>query len=60
MAFRADHIVSGSHWPVLLAWESYTQTFSWIREVPLPPADIDQILERSAAAVLKLPPGNVC
>jgi predicted TIM-barrel fold metal-dependent hydrolase len=55
MAFGADHIVPGSDWPVLLAWESYTHTFSWIRDVPLPPADIEQILERSAASVLKLP-----
>jgi predicted TIM-barrel fold metal-dependent hydrolase len=54
-AFGADHLVPGSDFPVLLAWESYAETFSWIRQVPLPPDAIDQILDRSAAAVLKLP-----
>jgi predicted TIM-barrel fold metal-dependent hydrolase len=54
-AFGADHLVPGSDFPVLLAWETYAETFSWIRQVPLPPDAIDQILERSANAVLKRP-----
>jgi hypothetical protein len=54
-AFGADHLLPGSDFPVLLAWETYARTFSWIREVALPPDDIDHILERSAATVLKLP-----
>jgi predicted TIM-barrel fold metal-dependent hydrolase len=58
LAFGADHIVPGSDFPVLLAWESYTETFSWIRDVPLPRGASEQILERSAAAALKLPAGN--
>jgi 6-methylsalicylate decarboxylase len=53
-AFGAGHILPGSDFPVLLSWESYARTFSWIREVDLPPQDIEQILERNAQAVLKL------
>jgi predicted TIM-barrel fold metal-dependent hydrolase len=53
-AFGADHILPGSDFPVLLAFESYARTFSWIREVDLPPADIEQVLERTAPTVLRL------
>lgn len=53
-AFGADHVLPGSDFPVLLSFESYTRTFSWIREVDIPPADIEQILERTAPAVLRL------
>lgn len=53
-AFGADHILPGSDFPVLLSYETYARTFSWIREVDLLPADIDQILERTAPAVLRL------
>ena len=53
-AFGADHLVPGSDFPVLQAWETYTQTFAWLREVDLPAADLDQILERTAPAVLSL------
>src|SRR5438034_9000241 len=53
-AFGADHLLPGSDYPVLLAHETYARTFSWIREVDLPVADIDQILERTAPAVLNL------
>lgn len=53
-AFGADHILPGSDFPVLLSFESYEQTFSWIRDVDLPAADIEQILERTAPAVLNL------
>ncbi len=53
-AFGADHILPGSDFPVLLSFESYERTFAWIREVDLPPEDIEQILERTAPAVLGL------
>lgn len=53
-AVGADHILPGSDFPVLLAWETYADTFSWIRDVDLPAEDIDQILERTAPAVLRL------
>jgi len=53
-AFGADHLLPGSDFPVLLNFETYARTFAWIREVGLPAADVDQILERNAAAVLGL------
>ncbi len=53
-AFDAGHILPGSDFPVLLSFETYARTFSWIREAGLPEADVEQILERNAPAVLKL------
>jgi predicted TIM-barrel fold metal-dependent hydrolase len=53
-AFGADHLVPGSDFPVLLSFESYRETFSWIREVDLPADDIEQILERTAPSILGL------
>ena len=53
-AFGADHILPGSDFPVLLSFETYARTFSWIREVDLPQADIEQVLERTAPSVLRL------
>jgi 6-methylsalicylate decarboxylase len=53
-AFGAEHLLPGSDFPVLLSFERYADTFSWIREAGLPEADVDQILERSAPAVLRL------
>jgi predicted TIM-barrel fold metal-dependent hydrolase len=53
-AFGADHVLPGSDFPVLLSYETYRQTFGYIREVGLPDADVEQILERTAPAVLKL------
>lgn len=54
MAFGADHILPGSDYPVLLSFETYAETFSWIREVDIGDAAIEQILERTAPAVLGL------
>lgn len=54
MAFGADHMLPGSDFPVLLAFESYARTFAWIREAGLPDADVNQILERTAPSVLRL------
>src|SRR3546814_10884915 len=57
-AFGADHLLPGSDYPVLLNFESYAETFSWIREVDLPAADIEQILERTAPTALGLAAGG--
>jgi 6-methylsalicylate decarboxylase len=54
-AFGAEHVLPGSDFPVLLNFETYTRTFAWIREAGLPAADVEQILERTAPAALKLP-----
>jgi 6-methylsalicylate decarboxylase len=54
-AFGADHLLPGSDFPVLLNFETYARTFAWIREAGLPAADVEQILERNAPAVLNLP-----
>ena len=51
-AFGAEHILPGSDFPVLLSFETYERTFSWIRDVGLPEADVEQILERTAPSVL--------
>ena len=51
-AFGADHLLPGSDYPVLLSFETYERTFSWIKEADIPPADIEQILHRTAPAVL--------
>jgi len=53
-AFGAEHILPGSDFPVLLSYETYERTFSWLREVGLPEADVDQILERTAPSVLHI------
>lgn len=55
-AYGADHIVPGSDFPVLVAFETYARTFSWIRDVDgIPDADKDLILEKTAPTILKLP-----
>jgi len=53
-AFGADHLLPGSDYPVLLSFETYERTFGWIRDVDIPAADIDQILEKTAPTVLDL------
>jgi predicted TIM-barrel fold metal-dependent hydrolase len=52
MAFGADHVVPGSDFPVLLSYESYRETFSWIREAGLAPDDAEQILERTIQSII--------
>jgi len=54
-AFGADHLVAGSDYPVLLAFETYRQTFHYIRECGLPAEDVDKILNHNAQIVLGLP-----
>ena len=47
-AFGAEKLVPGSDWPILLQWETYTQTFAHIREGGLDPADVHRILHVNA------------
>jgi len=44
-AFGPDHLLIGSDFPVLVAFETYDRTINWIRDAGLPAADIDRILE---------------
>ncbi len=50
-AFGPDHLVTGSDYPVLLPYEKYEKTFSYIREAGLPDDVADQILYRAAPAL---------
>jgi predicted TIM-barrel fold metal-dependent hydrolase len=54
-AFGADHLVAGSDYPVLLAFEPYRQNFHYIRESALPAGDVDKILHHNAQIILGLP-----
>ena len=54
MAFGAEHLVTGSDYPVLMSFESYKRTFEYIRESSLPAADIDLILNHNSQRVLGL------
>jgi predicted TIM-barrel fold metal-dependent hydrolase len=51
-AVGADHLVPGSDYPVLLDFESYKDTFDYIRRAGLAEADVDQILNRTAQTIL--------
>src|SRR6266536_388724 len=53
-AFGADHLVAGSDYPVLLAFETYRQNFHYVRECGLPEADVDTILHHNAQILLGL------
>jgi predicted TIM-barrel fold metal-dependent hydrolase len=53
--FGADRIVAGSDYPVLMAFETYKQTFHYVRECGLPEKDVDLILNHNAQIVLGLP-----
>lgn len=54
-AFGADHLVAGSDYPVLMAFETYRQTFAYVYECGIPEKDADQILHHNAQTVLGLP-----
>ena len=53
-AFGPEHLVTGSDYPVLLAYESYAKTFSYIQEAGLEDVTVDQILHRSARTLFEL------
>jgi len=46
--------VAGSDYPVWLAFETYRQTFHYIRESSLPAEDVDKILKHNAQILLGL------
>jgi 6-methylsalicylate decarboxylase len=52
MAYGADHVLIGSDFPVLQAWETYDRTINWVREAGLTPGDLQQILEGTAPKLL--------
>jgi 6-methylsalicylate decarboxylase len=54
-AFGAEHIVAGSDYPVLMAYETYRQTFHYVRETGIPGEDADRILHHNSQIVLGLP-----
>jgi predicted TIM-barrel fold metal-dependent hydrolase len=53
-ALGPEHLVTGSDYPVLLAFESYAKTFSYIRESGLDDAAVEQILHRSTLSLFAL------
>jgi 6-methylsalicylate decarboxylase len=53
--FGADRIVAGSDYPVLMAWETYKQTFHYVYDCGIPQEDADKILHHNAQIVLGLP-----
>jgi len=46
--FGPAHLVTGSDYPVLLDYESYSKTFSYIREAGLDVGAVEQILQHNA------------
>jgi 6-methylsalicylate decarboxylase len=50
-AFGADHLVTGSDYPYLMDYESYTETFAYISRLALPETDTDQIMHPSAQSL---------
>jgi predicted TIM-barrel fold metal-dependent hydrolase len=54
-AFGADHLVTGSDYPILLDWEDYKDTFSFIERLGLPQADVDRILHHNAQELFGFP-----
>jgi predicted TIM-barrel fold metal-dependent hydrolase len=51
-AFGDTQLVPGSDYPVLLPWESYTQTFQHICDAGLPDASVKRILHTNAQQLL--------
>jgi predicted TIM-barrel fold metal-dependent hydrolase len=50
-AFGADHLVTGSDYPVLQDYEAYKETFAYIERLGLPQSDTDKILHHNAQAL---------
>jgi predicted TIM-barrel fold metal-dependent hydrolase len=53
-AFGPERLVTGSDYPVLLAFESYNRTFSYIREAGLDDDAVEQILTRTARSLFAI------
>jgi 6-methylsalicylate decarboxylase len=47
-AFGADHLVTGSDYPVLQDYEAYAETFGYISRLGLSQATLDKILHHNA------------
>ena len=47
-AFGEDHLVTGSDYPVLQDYESYTETFAYIERLGLPKSVTDKVLHHNA------------
>ena len=47
-AIGEDHLVTGSDYPVLQDYESYTETFAYIERLGLPKSVTDKVLHRNA------------
>ena len=54
MAFGAEHVLPGSDYPVLLSFETYKDTFDWIRHTGLSDKEKELILEKNVPALLGL------
>jgi len=52
-AFGADRILPGSDYPVLLAFESYRDTFGYLSDAGLPDADLHDILTANVDQIFK-------
>jgi len=50
-AFGVEKIVTGSDYPVLQDYESYTETFAFIGRIGLPAVEADRILHHNAQAL---------
>jgi 6-methylsalicylate decarboxylase len=50
-AFGADHLVTGSDYPVLQDYEAYQETFAYIERLGLPKSDTDRILHHNSQAL---------
>jgi predicted TIM-barrel fold metal-dependent hydrolase len=50
-AFGADHLVTGSDYPVLQDYEAYKETFAYIERLGLPKSETDKILHHNAQAL---------
>jgi len=50
-AFGADHLVTGSDYPVLQDYEAYKETFAYIERLGLAKSETDKILHHNAQAL---------
>jgi 6-methylsalicylate decarboxylase len=50
-AFGVEKLVTGSDYPVLQAYESYSETFAFIGRLGLPAGDAERILHHNAQAL---------